>query len=123
MDGQLATDVAVMRRDLANHIKVDEDSIKRIEATGDEIKGLMRDLSKDVREAVQRLHGRIDEEAQKARELANEAADIARAESKIAIGLAQDAHARVDSTKIWVLTGVISGGLAIATIVVEFFHR
>jgi hypothetical protein len=120
--GAMTTELALVRAGLENHIKVDEAATRRIEATGEEIKGIVRDLSKDMKAAVERIHSRIDEEAGKARDLANDAANIARAETKIAIGLAQDAHTRVDGTKVWILTGVIAGLMALLGLAVEFIR-
>lgn len=97
---------------LDGHEKTCGERYARIAADTTEIKATLVALSRDVREATQRVHDRIDGEAATARD-----------SIKSVQTTAQEAKDGVAGTKIWVLGGVITGAVALAGLVIEFFKR
>lgn len=116
--------IGVLEAQMAAHFKADEVGFSRINTDTTEIKATLREMSSDLKSAVERIHGRIDDEASKARHAlnnvsqatTNDAARIertARAEVKLAMDFAQDAHDKIADQKNWILTGLVALALAI----------
>lgn len=103
----IETQVAVMASDLRNHISADEKGQGRIDSTLTDIKNMVGDLSKVVRESTQRMHERMDQEAKTARENTAEAVRGVREEIKATA--TETAEKALLKAKVWSLTGGIAG--------------
>jgi seryl-tRNA synthetase len=117
--------IAVVESDLRNHVKTTEDATRRVEANGAEIKTLLRDLSRDLKDSVQRIHTVIDEKVEALQQDIANVESIARAEAKVALAMAQDAHDKIAAqsqdqattivgVKLWVVVQAISALAALA---------
>ena len=103
----IETQVAVMASDLRNHLAADEKAQRGIDASLADIKAMVGDLSKIVRESTQRMHERMDMEAKTARDNTITAVQDMREEIKeTARATAEEA---VLKAKVWSLTGGIAG--------------
>lgn len=105
--GDIETQVAVMASDLRNHIASDEKAQKGIDASLLEIKTMVGELTKVMRESTQRLHTRMDEEAKTARE--NTATAVQEMRDEIKETARETAEKAVLKAKVWSLTGGLAG--------------
>lgn len=115
--------LGVLEAQLAAHSKADEIGFSRINTDTAEIKNTLRDMQSDLRDAIERIHGRIDEEAGKARHSVANIAQIARAETKVAMDFSQDAHNRISGFKIWLLGNALGASVAIIGVLIELIQR
>lgn len=116
--------VAVLDAELRAHAKADEAGFSRINTDTSEIKATLRDMAADLKSAVERIHNRIESEADKVRAASaasaalahsetERAALVARADSKLAMDYAQGAHDRIGEQKNWILTALVTLTVAI----------
>lgn len=111
--GDADSNIAVLASELRTHLVADDKAQTRTENSMSEIKAMIADLSKIMRESTQRLHIRIDDAETTARQDTQSAITIARGEVKVAMDLATDASQAVLGTKIWVLGGAVTGLLGL----------
>ena len=116
--------IGVMEARMNAHFDADELGFARLTGDTTEIKAMITGLARDVKEATQRLHERLDEEASKARHALNNAtmaaqieiksvASEARSNTNLALAAAQKASDDVKENKIWTLSTAVgaAGGL------------
>lgn len=116
-------DAAVTRTLVEQHIHQDNERFAGINQNLIEIKGMLASqLTKMENQAV-RIHSRIESVEKGAREDTENVATIARSEAKLALDVAKDAGERVLGTKIWVLTGLVAGLIAIITTAINYFRH
>lgn len=114
------TDIAVMKTMMDGHIKQDDERFARIDRGITKIEDMLIAQLAKLDDQAKRIHTRIDHAEETAREDTQSAITIARGESKVAISLATDANQAVLGIKIWVLTGAVSGLLALLAAAVTF---
>lgn len=115
--------VAMSRMDA--HEKIDSERFQQISTNMTEIKESLRDMARTLKDSNERIHIRIDDESVKTRHsLANVTATAhaeitavetsARAHGNTAVSVAQGAADGVRDAKVWALTGLAGGAVAIA---------
>lgn len=119
-DAQVAlTAATVVSARIDAHEKVCGERYQQIMCNSNEIKETLRTISADLKGAVERIHTRIEDNASSARHSLNNAvaaarvemsdvAKNARAEAKVAMDFAQDAHDEIRDQRSWVLGGIVT---------------
>jgi hypothetical protein len=124
--------ISVMESEVRAHMKSDDERYSRIDSGINKIELALTTFIDKMDRSIERVHSVIDERVGGlSQDIAN-VESIARAEAKISMALAQDAHdkiagvkADVDSTgsslKIWVLGATVAALLSLLGILVEHF--
>lgn len=121
--------VGVLEAEMRGHFKADEVGFARINADTSEIKLTLREMCTDLKSAVERIHGRIDDEAGKARHNLSNAVqaiqgDIgavektSRMETKLAMDLAVDVRGDLQTLEPKIKNWIYGGAVVFATAVI-----
>lgn len=125
--------MGVLEAQFTAHTKADEIGFERINSDTTKIMATLEKISSKLDASVERIHVRIDETAANARHGLSNEAQVSRAGFKAAMDFSQEAHdrigdekadtlSRLGGLKVWVLTGVISGLVAILAIAVQIIR-
>ncbi len=98
--------VGILEAKLDAHFRADETAFTRIYADTSEIKETLRLMSTDLKSAVERIHSRIDDEANVTRTATAGVASEGRNNANLALQAAQAAADGVKDAKIWALTSL-----------------
>lgn len=132
MAGSAETEMALLRNDIANHTKSDDERYQRIDTGLNKIDNTITAFIAKMDQSIQRVYTVMDERTNTLQDDITNVESIARAEAKLSLGLAQDAHDKIAEVeksagdkiadvRMWVMMNVIVAAVGIIGILAEHF--